>query len=508
MDGPFSDGGPEMACRSVAPHSGGPAEGMERGGNRSEKKKMENDDPCSGEPVDFGSRRDTGLSGPTVTDGPAEDLTGTRSETMAAVASVYGAEVPVIRQTQWGEIREQGSRGEFKKAIARELGIDVKTVKKWLKQDFRRRRREVSERELDGHREFIGGRGPEVGFNGKVLDRELRAKGWSGHYATLARYVAPLRKAWRGGAEAVVRFETGPGEQAQVDWGSTVAWIAGVLVRIHVFTMVLGFSRRLFARAYHGEGLGSLLDGHEKAFEHFGGRCRTTLYDNPRTIVLSKDEESGRVEWNPTFKDRMDFYGSEVKLCRYYRAQTKGKVESGVKYVKGNALKGQRFGSFEELNGYLLDWCVTVADQRVHGTTHEVPAERFERERHALVVVDLRPAPPREQVVRRRVPKDAFVAVDTNRYPVPFEWVGQEVTVRILFEEIVVHGPAEQVVRHRLVTGRYQVARWLGPPRSLPAGQKPSGATPPRYSLEPEERLGHVEIRPLQVYESFVEVAE
>jgi transposase len=436
-----------------------------------------------------------------------KNVTGMGSETMASVASVDAAEVPVIRQTQWGEIRERRSRGESKKAIARELGIDVKTVKKWLTRDWRRRRREASERELDAYGEFIAGRGPEVGFNGKVLDRELRARGWSGHYATLARYVVPLRKAWRGEPEPVVRFETGPGEQAQVDWGSTVAWIGEALVRIHVFTMVLGYSRRLFARAYLSEGLGALLDGHEKAFEHFGGRCRTTLYDNPRTIVLSKNEESGSVVWNPTFKDRMDFYGAEVRLCRYYRAQTKGKIESGVKYIKRNGLKGQRFGSLEEVNEYLREWCLTVADQRIHGTTHERPAERFERERDVLVVVDLRPAPPRERVVTRTVAKDAFVAVETNRYPVPFEWAGQDVTVRILFEEIVVHGPAEQVIRHPLSTGRHQVARWLGPPRSLPDRQKSTEAKPPRYSLEPDERLGHVEIRPLQVYESFVEVA-
>jgi transposase len=425
---------------------------------------------------------------------------------MASVASVDAAEVSVIRQTQWGEIREMWSRGMSKKGIARELQIDVKTVKKWLKQDWRRRRREAAEKELDGHREFIEARGPEVGFNGKVLDRELRAKAWTGHYATLARYVAPLRKAWRGGPEPVVRFETGPGEQAQVDWGSTLAWIGEALVRIHIFTMVLGYSRRLFARAYLGEGLGALLDGHEKAFTHFGGRCRTVLYDNPRTIVLSKDEETGRVEWNQGFKDRMDFYGLEVKLCRYYRAQTKGKVESGVKYVKRNGLKGQRFGSLDELNEYLSTWSLTVADQRVHGTTHERPAERFERERDALVAVDLRPAPPRERVVTRRVAKDALVAVETNRYPVPFDWVGQDVTVRILFDEIVVHGPGEQVLRHRMLTGQHQVARWIGPPRSLAARPRSSEQTPPSHSVESDEQVGHVEIRPLEVYESFVGV--
>ena len=424
--------------------------------------------------------------------------------TICAGTPVGVPEEPLIRETEWGAIRELHAKGWSKKAIARQLELDIKTVRKWLRKEWRRRRREQAERGLDPHRSFLEGRGPEVGFNGKVLERELGERGWSGHYATLARYVAPMRKAWRGGAEAVVRYETDPGQQAQVDWGSTAVTIGGERVRIHFFTMVLGYSRRLFARAYASEGVGALLDGHEKAFSHFGGRTRTILYDNPRTIVLSKDENEQRVTWNATFKDRMDFYGVEVRLCRYYRAQTKGKVESGVKYVKRNALIGQSFASLEELNAYLTKWCLQIADQRVHGTTHEKPAERFLREE--LVAVDLRPAPPRELVVTRRVPKDALVAVETNRYPVAFEWVGQDVTVRILYEEIVLHGPDQQHIRHPRLTGHHQVARWAGEPRRLPS-RRPTHHTPPASEPLALETAGYVEIRPLSHYEALAEVA-
>ena len=146
-----------------------------------------------------------------------------------------------------------------------------------------------------------------------------------------------------------MRFETGPGEQAQVDWGSTWIYLGEQRVRVHIFTMVLGYSRRLFAQAYRSEGLDALLDGHAAAFAHFGGRTATILYDNPRTIVTSKEESTGQVVWNATFKDRMDFYGVAVRLCRYYRAQTKGKVESAVKYIKRNGLAGKRFRDLEEL---------------------------------------------------------------------------------------------------------------------------------------------------------------
>jgi transposase len=219
---------------------------------------------------------------------------------------------------------------------------------------------------------------------------------------------------------ATARYETAPGAQAQVDWGMMNVWIGGAKVKVHLFVMVLGFSRRIFARAYLNERLGNLLDGHEAAYAHFGGRTETILYDNPRTIVLGKDEATGEVEWNRRLKDRMDFYGVDIKLCRYYRAQTKGKVESGVKYVKRNALAGRRFESLDELNEWLTRWALTVADERVHGTTHEIPRERFERdEQIKMIAVDRRP-PSREcRSVRRQVATDGYVTIETNRIRCP-----------------------------------------------------------------------------------------
>ena len=353
-----------------------------------------------------------------------------------SAAPAGAAEGDLIDQNVWGAIRTLWEKGRNKKAIARELDLDIKTVRKWLRRNWDQQRRRRGRR-LDSFAEFLRGRAPEVGFNAVVLARELGGRGYAGSYSAVVKYVAPWRKEWRGEPEATVRFETGPGEQSQVDWGSTAVFLGEERVRIHIFTMVLGYSRRIFARAYRTEGMDALLDAHEKAFAHFGGRTETILYDNPRTIVTEKNEETGEVVWNRTFADRMDFYGVKVRLCRYYRAQTKGKVESGVKYVKSNALAGRRFRDLEEFNAYLLDWCVSVADQRVHGTTHERPAERFARG-EVLMPVDLRPAPPRERLETRIVPRDAYVAVDTNRYPVPFEWAGRQVSVQILAEEIVI----------------------------------------------------------------------
>jgi transposase len=426
-----------------------------------------------------------------------------RSEMLSA-APEGAAEEPLIDESSWGAVRALWERGVSKKAIARELELDIKTVRKWCRRAWSPQKRQSRGRVLDAWEPFLRARAPEVGFNAMVLYRELVGQGYGGSYAALAKYVSPWRESWRGPQLATVRFETGPCEQAQVDWGTSWVYLGEERTRVHLFTMVLGYSRRLFAKAYRSEGLEALLDGHAASFVHFGGRTATILYDNPRTIVTEKDESTGRVVWNATFKDRMDFYGLEIRLCRYYRAQTKGKVESGVKYVKRNALAGRRFRDLEELNAWLLEWCLTVADERVHGTTHEKPSERFLRER--LIAVDLRAPAPRERVESRVVPRDSYVAVEANRYPVPLEWAGQTVQVRIQHEAVWITLAGAEPVRHARLEGKHQVARWNGPPRRVPAREaSPPPVGPPRFDPAFLEELGQVEMRSLGRYERLLE---
>jgi transposase len=424
-----------------------------------------------------------------------------QEEVMLGVSPEGATEEPLIEESVWGAVRALRERGLSKREIGRQLDLDIKTVRKWLLQKWEPQRRPGGERVLDRWAGILRERAPEVGFNAAVLYRELKAQGYEGSYPSLVRFLRPWREEHWSAETSTVRFETSPGEQAQVDWGSAWVWLGEERVRVHVFTMVLGYSRRIFARGYREEGLASLLDGHAQAFEHFGGRTETILYDNPRTIVLSKDEPSGQVEWNAKFKDRMDFYGVTIRLCRYYRAQTKGKVESGVKYVKRNALAGRRFGGLEELNAWLLQWCLEVADQRVHGTTHELPAQRFaQSEATALSRVDARPPAPQERVESRIVPRDGLVAVEANRYPVPLSWAGHLVRVHLLAEEILLGRDGEELVRHGRLLGKHQVARWNGPPRSLPAARAVAEG-PPRFDPTYLARAGDVAVRPLDCYE-------
>lgn len=148
-----------------------------------------------------------------------------------------------------------------------------------------------------------------------------------------------------------LRFETGPAEQAQCEWGQVTVPLGGVRTRLHVFVMTLGYSRRGFAMGFEHERMPDLLAAHEAAFAYFGGRCEQLLYDRMRTVVLSGGKNApGKVRLNSTFASFAAHWGVTVRLCLPYRAQTKGKVESGVKYVKRNFVPGRSFRDLEDFN--------------------------------------------------------------------------------------------------------------------------------------------------------------
>jgi hypothetical protein len=164
------------------------------------------------------------------------------------------------------------------------------------------------------------------------------------------------------------------------------------------------------------------------------------------------------VTWNTTFRGFADFWGFEPRLCRPYRAQTKGKVESGIKYFRRNFLPGRTFRDDVDLSEQLGEWIATVADVRVHGTTHERPIDRFTRERSALIAA---PGPRSFQLEARQpriVASDYLVSFETNRYSVPFRLIGQTVEVRRQGDVLEIVHRGDLVARHRVLGGQYQLA--------------------------------------------------
>ena len=413
----------------------------------------------------------------------------------------HSGEEPMLQEDTVQEVLARLARGESVKALARELGVDRKTVKRWRRLgQWRPRQGRPRPRGVDPYRGWLLQRGPEVGWNAMVLHRELQGRGFAGSVQQVRRTIRPWRADARWATVATVRYETGPGEQAQVDFGQLQVWIGPGSERVHLFVFTLGYSRRLWVRAYPHERLSALLDGHECAFRHFGGVPLTCLYDNPRTLVLGRRERE--VRWHPVVEDFARYYGYTPRACQPYRARTKGKVESGVKYVKRNALAGRRFASWDALNAWLEDWGSTVADQRVHGTTHERPIDRFVRE--TLTPLGAR-APyryEREQV--RRVPTDALVAIGAARYSVPVQYVGTTVTVQettthyAIFAGTVCIARHAKSPRHAVVMDRTHYHGLLRPGGASPA------AGPPQWDPA-YQPIGEVMIRDLARYAAVAE---
>jgi transposase len=282
-----------------------------------------------------------------------------------------------------------------------------------------------------------------AGGNAVVVQRLLKERGTEVSVRTIERAVADIRRARRAAELATVRVESAPGDQLQIDFGQKRVRIAGAWVRVFLLVAVLSYSRRLFVKAFLNERQDDWREGIAAAFTHFGGVPRTMLGDNARALVLGRDRATGTVIFHPAYLAFCRDWDVQPRACAPYRARTKGKTEAGVKYVKRNGLADLEFDSFAALERHLTDWMVG-ADERIHGTTHEAPIVRFDRdERAALRPLPGRALPRREQRLRRRVAHDALVDVDTVRYSVPHRLVRDHVDVVVDEHGVrIFHGPS------------------------------------------------------------------
>jgi hypothetical protein len=271
--------------------------------------------------------------------------------------------------------------------------------------------------------------------------------------------------------------------------------------------MVLGYSRRLYVECTRDQTLGRLLACHQHAFDWFGGLTEEILYDNPKTVVLKRDWAGRVIEWHPQFWDFAQYYGFTPRLCRPYRAQTKGKVESGIKYVKRSFMIGRQFASWDSLNPLAQEWVLTVADQRLHGTIFRKPAEAFLEEQlrsHAG-----HPPYYLSAGLCRKVAPDCLVTVETNRYSVPPAYVGRTVEVRWSPEgALQISHQGSLIATHPRARGAHQVCIDPGHSQELRRRLLPlSGPPDPAPSLALTTWTGpfpEVAVRPLASYEALV----
>jgi transposase len=344
-------------------------------------------------------------------------------------------------------IVEMRGQGHSIRSIAAELGLSRNTVRRYLRDPGipRYGPRPARASKLDRFKTHLEGRLAEGVGNGVVLLRELRALGYTGGYTVLKDFLRPRRPPRQ--PSATVRFETPPGQQAQIDWGKfRFTKLDGSASWLWCFVMVLSWCRAIYVEFCQRADSTSFLRCHLRAFEHFGGVPAQCLYDNTKLVVLGRQSDEPR--WNERFLDFSLRVGFETKLCQLYRAQTKGRVESGIKYVEGNLWPTLRFVDLADLNRQALTWCTSVADVRLHGTTFERPVDRLERERPQL-----RSLPPSERLTPflrdvRRVARDGFVQVHGCRYGVPWSHAGRHVSIGTTDSVVEIWDGSERLAVH------------------------------------------------------------
>ena len=410
----------------------------------------------------------------------------------------------MLRGNDVEDLEELKRQGLSMRAISGLTGLDRKTIQKYLIQPevpvYGPRAAQPSK--LDVFKSYLLQRMHAGVWNARVLLRELRERGYGGGYTILTDWLRPQRTS--AAVIAVRRFETPPGKQGQADWGHLgVLEMAGQDRQLWGFTFTLGYSRVMMAEAALDQKLGTLLRMHEEAFRQLGGVPEEILYDRMKTVWTGTDDR-GETVWNAVFLDFAKYWGFRPRLCRPYRAQTKGKIESSVKYVRRNflcGLLGREPAGLEEFNAQLRAWTWEVANQRVHGTTHEAVIARWETDRASLQRLDNRPPYPYMDEELRKVARDAYVSWQGSRYSVPWQYAGREVWVRndggngevqVLYGDtpIAVHARAQR--QHMVVTRSEHH-------RGIPVG---SGSRGSKIVVRIRETAPVVEIRPLAAYES------
>ncbi len=291
-------------------------------------------------------------------------------------------------------------RGEGIREIARQLGCSRNTVRRYLREQQASRYgpRAARATKLDAYKPYLLER---VGYArpqwipATVLLREITERGYSGGISQLKAWLAPLKQVV---ADPVVRFETAPGQQMQADF----TWVRKGRDPLVAFVATLGYSRATYVKFGRSEDVQALREGLLEAFDYFGGVPEHVLFDNPKTVVLHRDAYGeGLHRWNERLRELAEECGFVPRLCRPYRAKTKGKVERFNGYLKRSFLVplaaslravGLKLRA-EEANRHVRRWLDEVANVRVHATTKAVPARRLAEEQAVMLAPPALKAP-------------------------------------------------------------------------------------------------------------------
>jgi transposase len=326
------------------------------------------------------------------------------------------------------------------------LGLDPRTVAKWRDVEFRPRAAPAVRRasKLDPFKGQIVRWLDTHPYSAQQILQRLRELGFEGGRSIVKDYVARIRPRPQ---PAFLKLDFAPGECAQVDWGEwgTIA-VGNTRRRLSLFVMVLCYSRRMYLEFTVSQTMEFFLACHEHAFAAFGGVPERLMVDNLKSAVLQRLVGTAPV-LNPKYDDFARHWGFSVSPCNVRAGNEKGRVENGVGYVKKNFLAGLELPDFAALASAAQAWVDTVADVRIHASTHQRPVDRFEDERHRLK--RLNPNGYDLGTVKTvRATSTCRVPLESNHYSVPPHLAGQRLTLKAYPDRVCVYHHDQLMARH------------------------------------------------------------
>ena len=329
--------------------------------------------------------------------------------------------------------------------IATELTLDERTVAKWLDENQYRQRKPVQRNsKLDPFKGDVARMLETHPYTAAQLLQRIREDGFDGGYTIVKEYVRKIRPKPK---KAYLVLSFAPGQCAQVDWGSYGSVRVGDTTRrLSFFVMVLCYSRMMYVEFTVSQTMEHFLSCHQNAFSYFGAVAERMMVDNLKSAVLKRTLGNDPV-LNPKYLDFANHYGFTIAPCGVGKGNEKGRVESGVGYVKKNFLSGLQIGDFKDLKPAALHWLDTVANVRTHGETGRKPVEMLQEERPQLHRL---PAHPYDiaTICPVRASRQFRVVLDTNRYSVPAELAGQPLTMKAYPDRVCLYHQEKLVARH------------------------------------------------------------
>jgi transposase len=285
------------------------------------------------------------------------------------------------------------------------------------------------------------------GLSGQRVFEKLQASGYDGGISILRERLRILRPSPK--KTPIVRFETEPGLQGQMDWSPyTIKFTHSKKILINCFSYILGFSRRQYIDFTPRRDFYTLIRRHQDVFNHFGGVPQHCLYDSEKTVVLRW--EAGQPVFNPSYSAFITHYHCRPIACQRGRPETKGKIEKPFQYIENNLLAGRKFRDLDDLKACARWWLRKKSDLHGHDTTGRPPLELFlEQEQDALQPLPRHPYDCAE-VYLRVCDLEGYIEFETNRYPVPYEYVADILTLKATEHEIIVYSAElALLVRHQ-----------------------------------------------------------